>query len=404
MRPARVALVARRRPRHHLDVGRLRQRHAAVLRGRGARDRAADDEALGLRGLEDVRRALRARARRRDGSAGHDPAPVQRLRRPQPPQLVGRPGRRRSSSRCSTASRWRSTATACRRARSRYVADTVDGIVRALERPESRGEVDQHRRHRDVTILELGRARPGEARPPAEPAPRAHRAATSRCPASTRTCIHRVPDTTKAERLLGFKASRRPRRRASTRTIAWHRAVRAGRHRRRGLSRAPRPDGGGSNWTIEGRTPRWAVPRIDPCGAARSPRRRRATELHEGRAASMPRSRSAVAVEQRLDPHGAALRPRGQRRLLRGAAAARRRTSSSRSVRARTPSRRRARSSGSSRLFVELAAGSRRRPRRRQLDARRRARGGEARHPASATSRPGCGASTGRCPRSTTGG
>ncbi len=50
-------------------------------------------QALGVRGLEALRRALRARHGRGEGPAGHDPAPVQRLRAEEPPQLVGRPGR-----------------------------------------------------------------------------------------------------------------------------------------------------------------------------------------------------------------------------------------------------------------------------------------------------------------------
>ena len=104
----------------HLDVRRLRQRHAALSpRTTTLVIGPPTIQALGLCRLEDVRRALRARARRRARAADHDPAAVQCLRAAQPPQLVGRPGGRRSSSRCWTASRWRSTVTAGRRGRSR---------------------------------------------------------------------------------------------------------------------------------------------------------------------------------------------------------------------------------------------------------------------------------------------
>ena len=65
--------------------------------------------------VEDVRRAHRAALAEERGPEGHDPAPVQRLRPPQPPHLVGRPARRdlhRGAPR--RRGRWRSTATACR--------------------------------------------------------------------------------------------------------------------------------------------------------------------------------------------------------------------------------------------------------------------------------------------------
>ena len=87
----RRGALARRRPGDGLDVGRLRKRDAAVRRGRQPRDRPADVAPLGVRRLEDVRRALRAGARGGAGSPGHDRAPVRLLRPAEPPELVGRP-------------------------------------------------------------------------------------------------------------------------------------------------------------------------------------------------------------------------------------------------------------------------------------------------------------------------
>jgi UDP-glucose 4-epimerase len=105
-----------------------------------------------------------------------------------------------------------------------YVEDTVDGIVRALARPESRGEVVNIGGTETVTIAEL--------------ATRVHRACGVDRPLSVRfvgydelpgnyqDVRHRVPDTTKARELLGFEAQ------VSldeglARTVAWHRSIRA---------------------------------------------------------------------------------------------------------------------------------------------------------------------------------
>ena len=89
----RGGALARRRPDRHLDLGRVRQRDAAACRGRQAGARPVDDAALGLRRLEALRRASRARPGRGARSQGHDPASVQCLRPEQPSQLVGRAGR-----------------------------------------------------------------------------------------------------------------------------------------------------------------------------------------------------------------------------------------------------------------------------------------------------------------------
>ena len=96
------------------------------------------------------------------------------------------------------------------------------------------------------------------------------------------------------------------------------------------------------------------------------PYRRRAPELHEGRA-GVGGARAAGKRRTAARPHRAALRPRDQRRLLRRAAAAEAASPARRRLRLATASRRRGRWSELERLFVELPARPRRRPRRRQL-------------------------------------
>ena len=106
-----------------------------------------------------------------------------------------------------------------------YVDDTVDGIVRALERPESRGEVVNIGATETVTILELAercQATLGLPRLPLQATFRAY----EDFPGRYQDVLHRVPDTTKARRVLGFEAS------VSldeglARTADWHRGVRA---------------------------------------------------------------------------------------------------------------------------------------------------------------------------------
>src|SRR5439155_23380327 len=105
-----------------------------------------------------------------------------------------------------------------------YVGDTVDGIVRSLDRPEARGEVINIGGTETVTIFEL--------------ATRVHRAVDATTPLSVKfvqydelpgnyqDVRHRVPDTRKAQALLGFDAQ------VSLddglrRTLDWHRSLRA---------------------------------------------------------------------------------------------------------------------------------------------------------------------------------
>jgi len=105
-----------------------------------------------------------------------------------------------------------------------YVTDTADGIVRALERQESRDEVVNVGGTETVTIqhlAELVQAKVGSARSPL----RARYVTYESLPGKYQDVVHRVPDTTKAERLLGFQTSVGLDE-GLDRTIAWHREQR----------------------------------------------------------------------------------------------------------------------------------------------------------------------------------
>ena len=105
-----------------------------------------------------------------------------------------------------------------------YVTDTADGIVRALLRPESRGEVVNLGGTETVTIqrlAELTQQKLGYAPSPL----RAHYITYESLPGNYQDVIHRVPNTEKAERLLGFEATVGLDE-GLDRTIAWHRAQR----------------------------------------------------------------------------------------------------------------------------------------------------------------------------------
>ena len=106
-----------------------------------------------------------------------------------------------------------------------YVSDTVDGFVRALGTPESRGEVLNVGGTETVTILELAERIQEHL---GIPLPlRADFIPYESLPGNYQDVRDRIPDTAKSSRILGFEAS------VSLdegleRTIAWHRAVRAG--------------------------------------------------------------------------------------------------------------------------------------------------------------------------------
>ena len=123
-------------------------------RGRQPDARPADDAPLGVRRLEALRRARRARPRGGARPARHDPAPLRLLRPAQPPELVGRPagGVHRDPARRRAHRHPR------RRPPDAHVHvrdDTVDGFVRALDTPEARGEILNIGGREPTTILEL---------------------------------------------------------------------------------------------------------------------------------------------------------------------------------------------------------------------------------------------------------
>ena len=164
-----------------------------------------------------------------------------------------------------------------------YVTDTADGIIRALERPDSRGEVINLGGTETVTIQRLAELVQEKLGFQSSPL-RARHVSYESLPGKYQDVIHRVPNTAKAERLLGFKATvgleavstaRSP----GTATCA-HRAP------------PPEPEarvpparrGWRSNWTIEGRSRSGRFLGSIYAASACRPRGRRATELHEGRA------------------------------------------------------------------------------------------------------------------------
>src|SRR5438552_7783028 len=101
-----------------------------------------------------------------------------------------------------------------------YVADTVDGIVRALLSPESRGEVVNIGAAVPVTIVELAaliQRQLGIGGPL-----RARFLPYEALPGRYQDVHTRIPDVAKAKRLLGFRASV-PLDVGLEATIAWHR-------------------------------------------------------------------------------------------------------------------------------------------------------------------------------------
>ena len=194
-----------------------------VPRGRRARPRPADDAALGVRGVEVLRRAPRAALAEERGLQGHDPAPLQRLRPAQPPRAGGAA---RSSAfiealldgepmeihgdgqqtRTFTYVTTRSTASS----------------ARSTPRGPRRGH--QHRRQRDADRSSTSRRRSRSML--GIPLPlRRDFIPLRRVPGNYQDVRHRVPDTTKARALLGFEAKVVPRRGPGA-TLAWHREQR----------------------------------------------------------------------------------------------------------------------------------------------------------------------------------
>jgi UDP-glucose 4-epimerase len=103
-----------------------------------------------------------------------------------------------------------------------YVSDTADGIVRALESRESRGEVVNVGGVETLTIQQLAErihTKIGDG------PLRARYVSYDSLPGKYQDVMHRVPDTTKAERVLGFR-TQVGLDEGLERTIEWHRAQR----------------------------------------------------------------------------------------------------------------------------------------------------------------------------------
>jgi UDP-glucose 4-epimerase len=85
-----------------------------------------------------------------------------------------------------------------------YVSDTVEGIVRALETPEARGEIINVGGSESITILELAEVVQSELGIP--PPLRATFVPYESLPGKYQDVRHRVADPTKARELIGFEA------------------------------------------------------------------------------------------------------------------------------------------------------------------------------------------------------
>jgi UDP-glucose 4-epimerase len=105
-----------------------------------------------------------------------------------------------------------------------FVSDTVDAIVRALRTPESRSEVINVGGTETMSILDLA-ARIQRAMHIPQPL-RANFVGYETLPGKYQDVRHRVPDTTKAQELLGFEAQVGVDDGLDA-TIAWHRERRA---------------------------------------------------------------------------------------------------------------------------------------------------------------------------------
>ncbi len=105
-----------------------------------------------------------------------------------------------------------------------YVSDTVDGFVRALRTPEARSEVVNVGGNQPTTILDLASLIQDIIEIP-QPL-RARFVPYESLPGNYQDVRKRIPDTTKAEQLLGFRASVSLRD-GLERTAAWHRSRRS---------------------------------------------------------------------------------------------------------------------------------------------------------------------------------
>ena len=104
-----------------------------------------------------------------------------------------------------------------------YVSDTVDGVVRALERPETSGEVINIGNDQPIAIVDLA-AKVQEAVGIEGPL-RARIVPLESLGGNYQDVRHRVPDLTKARRLLGFEPQVSLEE-GLQKTLAWHLALR----------------------------------------------------------------------------------------------------------------------------------------------------------------------------------
>src|SRR4029453_17546358 len=105
-----------------------------------------------------------------------------------------------------------------------YVEDTVEGFMRALQTPESRGEVVNVGSTDAMSIRELAEGIQDRLEDP-QPL-RATFVGYDEMPGNYQDVRHRIPDITKAKGLLGFEA-KVTLDEGLRRTIEWHRAQRA---------------------------------------------------------------------------------------------------------------------------------------------------------------------------------
>jgi UDP-glucose 4-epimerase len=104
-----------------------------------------------------------------------------------------------------------------------FVSDTVDGVVRALARPESSGEVINIGNDQPIEIVEL--ARKVQAAMGIDGPLRARKVAFESMGGNYQDVKHRVPDLSKARRVLGFEPAV-PLEEGLQRTLQWHLALR----------------------------------------------------------------------------------------------------------------------------------------------------------------------------------
>ena len=107
-----------------------------------------------------------------------------------------------------------------------YVSDTVDGVVRALARPEAAGEVINVGNDRPIAIADL--ARKVQDAIGIDGPLRARTVPLESLGGNYQDVRHRVPDLAKARRLLGFEPAV-PLEEGLERTLAWHLSLREAR-------------------------------------------------------------------------------------------------------------------------------------------------------------------------------